>query len=496
MNKNSQESLFGKSGYIAVQDYVIDCVGQKQTTWNVPLSFIEQVHFFILRLFLRISWFSSVLYIRHPYEESPFYTGLLKYFKKHGLFDYYLERDVIYPGAYSYYIHKKVLVNGKTNYINAQGVGNTPELALSKALGEMFERMISGVWDQNSEVVTSSVAQLRAKKMVVFYPPDYHTFLPEQLNDFPELKHEADDQVRWVKGKDLIAGECVHIPKQVTSWFEGSRNSKKVFLNATTNGSAAYFTKEGAIVRGLLEVIQRDGFFVHWLTKTAPRVIAINSLPEELQEKVHIYNSIGVTITILDCTALGIPVVCIVAETRTADVPGVSVSAAANLTYFEAIDDALREMIGGVEALRRQPDSLYGDSLSTNRFSLNKITRQNYWRGASALTRIKWFVSGEQVAYPNLESGRLFGCDKEKLDFLKVHLGALGDGYRPVLYEPKHPLTKKVGMYVAQLYIPKAFPLYLMEKYGTFQSQRLEEFWQNSQRTGVFTLNTEPHMFS
>ncbi len=496
--KQLDTTLFGKPGYLKITEYLADSQ-KKDLGWCLPLGLFERLHFFMMRMFLKFSWFSDRLYILHPCNESPRYTALLNFFKKRGLYDMCVERSMAYPGIHSFYLAKNVLFNDKPNYINAQGVADTAEVALSKALGEMFERMITGLWDQNKNIYNASVTELRQKKVALYYPPDWHDFLPKQKAKFPELQHRPDDQVRWVVGKSLTTGEKVFLPRQVTSWFEGNRNSKKIFLNSTTNGSAAYFTYDGALVRGLLEVVQRDGFFVHWLTKTVPKVIDQASLPMDLREKVARFASLGVAITILDITSLNIPCVCIVAETRSARVPSVAVSAAADTTYQAAIAEALREMIGGIEPFYRAHLVPLEDLTKIDIFSLNKITRQTYWRGDQALTNIQWFTSGEVAGLDTLERGT--GSTAEINDTAKLAavikiLQEFGHGYEPIVYEPIHPLTKEVGMYVVQTYIPKAFPLYLHEKYGTFASPRLGDFHFTKKGVRNFTLNTEPHMFS
>ena len=56
-------------------------------------------------------------------------------------------------------------------------------------------------------------------------------------------------------------------------------------------------------------------------------------------------------------------------------------------------------------------------------------------------------------------------------------------------------VINKMNFFVVKVFIPKAFPFYLLEKYGTFESDRLREF---SEWKGVkdWKLSTLPHMFS
>lgn len=500
MKKNNlidKSFLFNKAGYLKLEDYLTDALRKEENYWQLPLGLLEKCHLSLLKWCTKISWFSSFLYILHPHNESPFYTALLKYLKKEGLFDFYIERNMHYPGIYSYYLEKKLFLKNVEYYINARGVGETPELALSKALGEMIERLVTGVLDKNTKITKESVRNLRQLRKSVFYPPDFHKFLKPQTDSIGILNHGLDDQTDWVDGYNLMNKKRVYIPRQVTSWFEGTRNCKKLFLNSTTNGAAAYFTKDGAILRGLLEVIQRDGFFVHWLTKTAPQVISSESLPLTLKTKVDIFTTLGISISILDINSLSLPSICIMAISEKADLPMVVVSAAANLSYEEAILDGLNEMMATIEMLYiKTPSSILDYKAPPFISDLDKLSRQSYWQGKEKLAQMNWFISGKEIKFQDLENNYASQLlESEKLKILIKKLTLLGKDYQPIIYEPQNIAAKNVRMYVVQTYIPKAFPLYLVEKYGTFASERLTEFAKAKGREN-FVLNPDPHMFS
>jgi hypothetical protein len=65
----------------------------------------------------------------------------------------------------------------------------------------------------------------------------------------------------------------------------------------------------------------------------------------------------------------------------------------------------------------------------------------------------------------------------------------------PVVYFPENQMQQELQYWVAQVYIPKAFPLYLLERYGTFDSSRLLDFAHSCGKDS-FNLNPMPHMFS
>ena len=125
------------------------------------------------------------------------------------------------------------------------------------------------------------------------------------------------------------------------------------------------------------------------------------------------------------------------------------------------------------------------------------MSRQLYWKGKDKLQQFEWFIKGEQISYQQLCQKNLIskGDDISKLEICLNVLKSKGESYYPVVYYPENEVQQKIGFYVAQVYIPKAFPFYLVEKYGTFDSDRLQEFAE-SKKVFNWELNPQPHMFS
>ena len=486
------EKLFDKSGYILLTEYIEDINNMKKNSlWILPLGIGDRIQLMISSLFVRFSWLKELLYVSYPYSWSPSYNILLLFLYKNKIFDLVAEKNEPYNGYYSFFLTKKMF-NGRT--LSGQGVSKSRSIAMSKAIGEMIERYISSYRDMNKDTVQLSSKEI-AQKYPIIYPPKYHNFSDIQKQKHKELRHLPTDVIAWVKGVNLITKEYAYIPRQLTSWFYINTNIERIISSFTSNGSAGYFTKEGAVLRGILEVVQRDAFLVHWLTKTQPSRILEDSLPEELQGLVRMFTSRGLSIYILDITAIQIPTVCVIGISEQADEPMIVVSASSAVTMYRAINNALEEMIISSEVLRSP--KIDGELDSENHFSLNKRGRQIYWRGKEKIEKMKWFVTGPVISYQDVckidlkcENG-----DESHLDACLSILESLGNDYFPVVYYPKNSLQEKLGFYIAQVFIPKAFPLYLEEKYATFNSERLQEFAVSINNLN-WKLNTDPHMFS
>jgi thiazole/oxazole-forming peptide maturase SagD family component len=497
---NPSSKLFDKAGYITLREYIDDIeLMRKHGPWKIPLGLGDSMHFFLLKCVAKFSWFSSLLHVEHAHSISPAYAMLLSYLKKNKIFDTLYERNLHYPGYYSFYLEKGIKVGNRTYTMSGQGVSEDIATAFSTALGEMIERAVSGMYDRNRDILEASPAELMKVKNAV-YPPKYHRVFDVQKERYKELNHHPDRKISWVKGINLVTKEIAYIPRQITSWFSRVHTKKEVFVHPTTNGAAGYFTKEGAVLRGILELVQRDGFLVHWLTTIPPRLIIKETLPEHLQKKMEQLQAFGISLYVLDITSLSIPSVFVAAVSSQADIPQVVLSGASAMTFEEAIQSALKEIAIGSEMFYygKEYPELEGIDKKPEPFvsNVDKIARQLYWRGEDRMKEFQWFISGERVAYDSLGGQNLAPGDEshQLAECLRV-LCEKGEAYFPVVYYPKNSIQEKVGFYIAQVFIPKAFPLYLFEGYGTFDSDRLKEF-ATSKNIKDWKLNPLPHMFS
>lgn len=498
---NSEPSkLFDRPGYIPLREYVRDLEEMRRNgPWKLPLGVGDRIHLFFLSLMARFSWFSDALYVVNPQVWSPSYSVIIAYLKKRGLFDDIAELSLRYRGYFSYYLRKNVPLSGKTWEITGQGVSEDRSLALSKSIGEIVERMVTGLHDENTDIVVASPDELLGAKPVL-YPPIYHRFLEVQHAAQKKLHRDKKSLISWVLGENILTKEKTYIPRQMTSWFYGVRSGKEVMLNPTSSGSACYFSKEGALLRGLLEVTHRDAFMVHWLTQISPRMIVRGTLPKKIQAMMQTFEDAGLSVYALDITSIPIPSVCIVLISSQSEIPQVVVSAASALTFERSLHNALEEMMTCSSSLFSEDEAQSKDaSAVTDPFisNIGKTSRQLYWRGKEKVKKFEWFISGGKVSYEDLRKNEILSeeNDADILEKCLEVLGKMGADYYPVAYFPKNDIPAKLGLYVAQVYIPKAFPLYLVEQYGTFDSDRLREF-ALSKGVSRWELNPLPHMFS
>lgn len=447
-------------------------------------------------IFNKISWFSDNLYVQSFQDVPSCYNFIISYLKKEGVLDSVVKRKVQHPGYSSFLIRKDIFIGGEIKTLYANGVAENEEVALSKALGEILERVLSGIGDKNKGIVKASPLDVKEQKEII-YPPKYHRYLDIQKERHPFLQHDPSSSLEWVSGLNLVSKKETLIPKIMTSWFHRYLKQDNVFISSTTNGCAGYFTKEGSILRGLLEVVQRDAFLVHWLTGIAPKRIALNGLPIFIVKKIELFSQRGLSIFLLDTTTdIGIPSVCAIALWKD-KWRGVAVSSSSDLSYFKAIDQALDEMVVCATSLflEEKPSEMFPEPFVSE---LNKKTREVFWRHPKNLQEIEWFLGCKEVSLLSSVTDTSTAEERDEKKDLEDCLSLLkkmGPDYFPVAYFPKNKLQKKLNYYISQVFIPKAFPLYLVEYMGTFESDRLKEFAAYKQRSS-WKMTETPHMFT
>lgn len=496
--KENTESLFNKEGYILLGEYLADVFGMiKNGPWKLPLNIGDRINLHLLAMTNRLSWLSDSLYVLNSHAWSPSYAVLSRFLQRRGFFDRVYEINLPYKGYYSYLFEKNVTVYGKESVISSQGVGSSKEIAFSKGLGEILERTITGFGDMNRNILISSYNKINNNKYATVYPPEYHGFLEVQKKSYRELHSTPETDIEWVLGENLITKKKTYIPRQMTLWFKRRNDFKNILQNPTSNGCAGYFTETGAVLRGLLEVVHRDSFLVHWLTTTAPEIVKQETLPEHIRQIIDGFTEIGISIEVLNTTSMPIPSIMIVGVSGHAEEPRLAVSGASAVTFEEAIIAGLTEMMSLTWMFMTEKSFSAGKRVEPFVSDLNMFTRQLYWRGEDKLKQFEWFLSGEKVSFQEISKKNLDSDEKEepKLQACLEILKEMGEEYYPVAYHPVNRVQKEVGFYITQIYIPKAFPLYLLEYQGTFDSDRLKDF-VNSKNKKDFKLNPLPHMFS
>ncbi|MEV7676666.1 TOMM precursor leader peptide-binding protein [Streptomyces sp. NPDC088752] len=224
------------------------------------------------------------------------------------------------------------------------------------ALAEALERV--GGWHPVAKrtVTQGSYSQLRSDAMdpktVGLYPPERHT---------PGFRFQpySDDLVQpWVWGYSFRERRPVLVPENLAYYGTPMRRrgQDRPFVHEVSNGCAIGGSPAEAVLHGLTEVAERDGFLLTWLARLAvPRIdprSARNRTIPFMVERIRRHK--GYDIAIFNTTMeQGIPsfwVMAIEAEGNP-DMPKVLCSGGAGLDPEKAVISGLQELGAMVEAL-------------------------------------------------------------------------------------------------------------------------------------------------
>ena len=144
-----------------------------------------------------------------------------------------------------------------------------PGAARAAAIGEALERYSAAAFRGNELLASASDLGGRAVS-----PSQFALFHESQYDEdgFPFVPLGDDTVVRWTAGVSLPDREPVLLPAQLVS-LRPPRGDEPMIAIPTSNGLACAETLEAAVVRGLLEAIERDCFMLAWYNRLSlPRL--------------------------------------------------------------------------------------------------------------------------------------------------------------------------------------------------------------------------------
>ncbi|MEU8637055.1 TOMM precursor leader peptide-binding protein [Amycolatopsis sp. NPDC048633] len=184
------------------------------------------------------------------------------------------------------------------------GKGVTPLHAEVSALCEALERH-SARFDGDEERVRGSFRSLGDKAV---HPDTCQLFHERQYTD--RAPFDDDAELDWTPVWSLSRGEHRLFPTALL--YFGAPGPASVVTDS--NGNAAGSTLEDAVLRGMLEVVERDAVALWWYNRTRQPGVALPGDPwtTELRE---VYAGLGREVWVLDVTSdIGVPVMAAVSR--------------------------------------------------------------------------------------------------------------------------------------------------------------------------------------
>lgn len=155
--------------------------------------------------------------------------------------------------------------NGRSE--NATGVDLSRQQAQIKATMEAIER--SAFLNCRGTHLDLPFRKSRLKPN--FNWMKYRWFSRDQLDKYPETKNLTfAKDVDWIQAQDVLTKKVTAVPG-----FCLSNARFPFFVEDSTNGWSAGPSQEFSIQSGTLELIERDAYLHHWLTKKSPQRLKI-----------------------------------------------------------------------------------------------------------------------------------------------------------------------------------------------------------------------------
>lgn len=389
-----------------------------------------------------------------------------------------------------------------------RGASLSLEEALSKVVGELLERYPLLLY-RNADLLMTSARELRAVGKKFFDPFLLDQFSEWQKEKFPRYRFSEGSVFRWVEGRSLFSGERAYIPAQLVYWNYRHAKNEPILQESNTNGAGGMFTKAEALLSGIYECIQRDGFFVYWLNGIAPpRIDTASIRGEKARKMIASCKRYGLDVHILNTTSdIGVPSVAAVLIDTIGRGPSVTFGAGCGPDPDNAIVRSLIEALAVRSWLRDGKKGLASSRLPVSfdlptdykpfSNSLDLSQKVVYWSNPGMQEKICFFLEGQLQTID-----KAFGTPpgvkftpQQELKNVKDIFQAKGERYEIFYYEARHTILDTLGYASVSVNIPALLPVYLNEIKAPLGNPRIQEACRSLGHTPAETINPLPHPF-
>lgn len=481
--------------------------------FRLKLSLVDRISFGLMKwVFGASQILGENTFIRTPQHINYEWMMFLQFLQKHIKFSSVPRLYKQSVAGADFYNARSVLEIGheKTKTFAHAISFKEPTECLSRACGEAIERHVSACKHINTPTIQATVIEMK-KKYNLTLSQDFHRYSDQNLyiNKHSSSLFSETKPVFWVFGKNLYTGDTVPLLEQQVFWFDSFALMKKEWFAAyaNTNGCAAGFVYEDAVVSAIFELIERDAFSVHWLTKTSPRIVDISdSELLFLGEVRRAIQSFGYSCYVMDITTdIAYPSICVTAVRWGTDFD-IHVSAASDFDPLICVEKALKEVLHSLNfsMSRTHKNYLQLNFESYVPFANEKIgqfDRVYLWKDQKWQKELaSWWFSGEHISFEMLQQNTshvaplYLKSSVEKLNHILSFFKEKSGGYDNVyVYTYSSAYIHKLDYCVVRAIIPKLYPLYLHEVLAYTDSERLTDFTQHKNKPK--TIYAYPHPF-
>jgi ribosomal protein S12 methylthiotransferase accessory factor len=403
------------------------------------------------------------------------------------------------PFLYSYGVKTAKSYPEQSGTDEAGGMAFDPYLALIKSAGEAAERFSLTQADPahfDYGRFRDQSPQLR--------PDEFRFFSNEQLaaSCFQCFAWNEDEVFAWTDGTNLISGEPVKLPAQLVYMYENHKNSRleRPLFPVTSTGAACGWTTHDSTLSAMLELLERDAFMVHYLSRTEGLRINLSSsvLLSEIESYLARFN-LRLQTYLIQTEFPVCPVLAVITEDYQEDRPSPWMAAGLKCSL-----DPTRAVIGAIEEacqsrlwLRSTLLNFYMNGGAQTEEMLKDVIvdRALFWSKPERIPDLASFTKSRKVI-PFDEIG-IDHAESPKdqlatlLNFCEQH------GHSVYRCDITAPPVREHGLVVSRVLMPTLQQFYLMEPYLPLASSRWQyvPFELGLSDHKPHQPNTIPHFF-
>jgi ribosomal protein S12 methylthiotransferase accessory factor len=180
----------------------------------------------------------------------------------------------------------------------ASGKGRDADDAIAGAIGEAVERYCAAHVDS----ARTRVAPWSAVAASAVAPPEFVLYSARQYaqKDFPYHRWAEKDEVTWLVAREVPGDHPVHVPASFVFLASPPSRVEDAFCPSTSNGLAAGSDLESAVLGGLSELIERDGFLIHWMNRLPAPEVEFSGTPPLAVSICSHYSRFGIQVRVFN----------------------------------------------------------------------------------------------------------------------------------------------------------------------------------------------------
>lgn len=336
-------------------------------------------------------------------------------------------------------------------------------------------------------------------------------FSQVQKKNLKVLQYDENTAFGWIRATSLISNKNIFCPAQLMSprYFrenvrtsENSDSKKEPMLRwPVTTGLATGQSLEEALVKSILEIIERDAFMITYLNQISPPLIDLEALSKQDPQINKVIKSFKrnrlEAYAVQLVTDFQVNAILGILIDRSGKSPAVTVGARAHFDLKTCVLDAFSEALSSRCYLR----SVFHQQVNLEK--IGRTERMIYWTKIENLPKIEFLTKGPKKIINISDQKNIFlSSDKrrERKNYYKIKLEKLVSELSKKKYETcfvnlTNSKISAIGLKTVFVVIPDLHPLHLSESIPYLGGSRLADMPKKFGYSLPEELNKIPHPF-